>query len=80
MMNQVPNLQLLEGVVNQVKLDTPYDKWIGPLREKKADWEQYCQQHSIPPLDSYALKQFSIFLEKRLAILKTRLREALGAA
>jgi len=79
-MNQVPNLQLLEGVVNQAKLDSPYEKWIAPLREKKAEWEQYCQQHSIPALDEYSLKAFGKFFDKRRDLLQARLRAALGPA
>jgi len=76
-MNQVPNLQLLEGVVNQAKLDTPFDKWIAPLQKKKSEWGRYCEQHAIPPLDNYTLMQFDKFFENRRALLKKKLRETL---
>src|SRR5206468_1458851 len=32
LVNQVPNLQFLEGLANQSKLDTAYADWIAPLR------------------------------------------------
>ena len=71
-MNQVPNLQFLEGLVNQSKLDSAFSDWIVPLQAKPADWTQYRQQHAIPDLSSYGLDQFEPFFKERRAILLER--------
>ena len=77
-MNQVPNLQVLEGLVNQSKLDSAFAKWTAPLQAKPADWAQYCQQHAIPALASYELDQFETFFKARRALLLHRLKTELS--
>lgn len=76
--NQVPNLQFLEGVVNQSKLDSPFADWIAPMLAKPADWSQYQQQHAIPDLPNYGLDQFEAFFEARKVLLRERLKAALA--
>jgi hypothetical protein len=78
MVNQVPNLQLLEGLVNQAKLDTAYADWVAPLQSKPADWGQYRVQHAIPEMPSYAMADFAVFFEKRRALLMDLLLKALA--
>jgi hypothetical protein len=78
LVNQVPNLQLLEGLANQSKLDSPFAEWIAPIQANGAEWAQYCQQHAIPSLPEYALDQFETFCAQRREALTTRLRAALS--
>lgn len=76
--NQVPNLQFLEGLVNQSKLDSPFDAWIAPLQAKPAEWAQYRQQHAIPELSDFGMGRFEAFFEQRRELLMVRLRTALA--
>jgi len=80
MFNQLPNLQLLEGVVNQVKTDTEFDVWIRPLRETpdKTAWNQYRTLHVIPEMESYSLHNFEVFFNNRRADLRARLKRELS--
>ena len=76
--NQVPNLQFLEGLVNQSKLDSAFADWIVPMLGKPADWAQYRQQHAIPELPSYGLDKFESFFEARKRLLLVRLKASLA--
>jgi len=76
--NQVPNLQFLEGLTNQSKLDSPFAEWIAPKQAQKDEWEQYRAQHAIPQLASYGLDQFETFFDKRRDTLREKLKAALG--
>jgi hypothetical protein len=78
LMNQIPNLQLLEGLTNQSKLDTPFDTWITSIKTDPDRWAQYRQQHAIPEMPGYTPAAFERFFEKRKAILLERLRAALA--
>jgi hypothetical protein len=78
MVNQVPNLQLLEGLANQSKLDTPFDQWTTSLRDKPLEWAAYCERHAIPSLANYELKNFEDFFEARRLKLRTLLKQVLG--
>jgi len=78
LVNQVPNLQFLEGLVNQSKLDSAFADWIAPMQVKSEDWAQYRQQHAIPQLASYGLDQFEVFFKLRKEQLMIRLKQALG--
>jgi hypothetical protein len=78
LVNQVPNLQLLEGLANQSKLDSAFSDWIVPLQAKPTEWTQYRQQHAIPELSDYGISHFEEFFKERRALLMTRLRELLA--
>jgi hypothetical protein len=77
-LNQVPNLQILEGLTNQSKLDTPFADWIAPMQANSDQWAQYRTQHAIPALPSYPMQSFEKFFELRRGLLLTRLKESLG--
>lgn len=78
LVNQVPNLQFLEGLANQSKLDTAFADWIAPTLAKPAEWAQYRQLHGIPELSGYGLDQFEEFFRARRQILLARLKESLA--
>ena len=75
--NSLANLQLLEGVANHAKLDAPYGEWIQPLREKPAEWDQYCAQHLVPKLPDYGISAFRTFFEGRRQLLLDKLKSEL---
>lgn len=77
--NQLPNLQMLEGVANQSKLDTPFEEWISPLRQDPTKWGNYRSQHLIPELDSYGLSAFKEFFSKRREALLEKLWKELSS-
>jgi hypothetical protein len=78
LMNQIPNLQFLEGLVNQSKLDSTFAEWIAPMQAKPAEWALYQQQHAIPVLLSYGLDQFESFFKQRRLLFMSRLKQVLG--
>ncbi|MDE3105446.1 MAG: DUF262 domain-containing protein [Acidobacteriota bacterium] len=78
LVNQVPNLQFLEGLANQTKLDTAFADWIAPTLAKPTEWAQYRQLHGIPELPSYGLDQFEAFCNARRELLLLRLKESLA--
>jgi len=78
LVNQVPNLQFLEGLANQSKLDTPFAEWIAPLQAKPQEWGLYQMQHAIPTLPGYSVAEFEAFFKERRALLLQRLKSALG--
>lgn len=79
LVNQIPNLQLLEGLTNQSKLNAAFDAWIGPMKAEPGKWEQYRAQHLIPEMDAYPLASFEDFFESRRTLMLARLREKLAA-
>lgn len=76
--NQVPNLQFLEGLANQSKLNTPFDEWIAPIQAKPHEWGQYQGLHAIPTLPGYSMADFEVFFKERRALLTQRLMAAMG--
>lgn len=77
-LNQIANLQLLEGVVNQVKLDSFFDDWIAPMRADPVAWGQYRALHAIPDLTEFGFPRFRDFFEARQKIMLTRLKAELA--
>lgn len=85
MYNALPNLQLLEGVANQSKLDTPFDKWIAdnwfaPVGNDPdlAGWQQYRARHLIPDLATYGIADFASFFTARREAMVTALQGVLA--
>lgn len=78
LMNQIPNLQFLSGLVNQSKLDSAFADWVAPMQKKAAEWAEYRQQHAIPDMADYQLVHFEDFFKQRRALLFARLKQALG--
>lgn len=75
--NQLSNLQILEGVVNQSKLDTAFEDWIKPLQLDPVSWGNYRSLHLIPSIPSYGMEAFKEFFSKRRALLLEKLKNEL---
>jgi hypothetical protein len=66
----MPNLQLLNGTLNESKNDTPLDKWVENVKVKyNYDLENYL----VPSDVSLDIRDFKVFITKRKALLKERL-------
>lgn len=82
--NRVANLQILEGLTNEVKLATPFDEWIAPMLQAghEDEWSAYKTRHAIPDLSndlpSYDMAHFGQFYVLRRALLKKRLLDVLS--
>ena len=66
----IPNLQLLNGPLNESKNDTPLDKWIDNVRAK---YNYSFENYLIPSDVSLDIRDFQEFILKRRAFLKERL-------
>lgn len=71
------NLQLLQGKVNQNKSDKDFEAWLQDQQPEPFGLEAYKKQHMIPEVDLSFLK-FPKFLEARTNILKQKLKDLLG--
>ena len=77
MRDQLPNLQLLEGLENTVKLATPLIKWV---EKNDADEVYYRQRNYVPAEQSLSLKDFEQFFEVRKNIIRQKLMKEFDVA
>jgi hypothetical protein len=68
--DQLPNLQLMEGALNQSKNATPFVTWIETQGANKA---HFLNANFIPKDVSMELKDFEHFLQSRRTLLKSKL-------
>lgn len=80
LVNQVPNLQILEGLTNQSKLDSAFADWIKPMQEMPdtSIWTQYKHLHAIPAIADYGMQRFEEFFNLRKELLLERLKREIG--
>ncbi len=74
--NDLGNLQLLEGKINQNKSDKEFEAWLRETHSKPGDLEHYKRLHLIPEHD-LSLKKYPEFLSKRTELIRRRLSELL---
>ncbi|MBU1094564.1 MAG: DUF262 domain-containing protein [Firmicutes bacterium] len=67
--DQLPNLQLLEGSINQEKSDMDFSVYCTLIN----DFPGYSQKHYIPKLNLYGYVEFLDFYEQRKTLLKDKL-------
>ncbi|MGL5749895.1 MAG: GmrSD restriction endonuclease domain-containing protein, partial [Paraclostridium sp.] len=70
--NNLANLQLLEGQVNIEKNDKEFDKWIDETFNDDTLKNEYIKKHYIPNV-SLNITNFKEFIEKRNNIIKIEL-------
>ena len=70
------NLQLLQGKVNQNKADQDFEAWLQELQPEPVGLDAYKKQHMIPEVD-LSFTKFPEFLEARTQILKKKLKDLL---
>lgn len=69
MRNRLPNLQFLPGNENESKNKTPLSEWLA---------KGNCAPKFLPEEISYNLINFADFYEKRMILMRAKLREVLG--
>jgi len=74
--DDLANLQLLQGRLNQNKSDKEFEAWLKESNPKPDDLEQYKHLHLIPDCE-LTFKRFPEFLAKRTGIIKRKLEELL---
>ncbi|MBQ5692655.1 MAG: DUF1524 domain-containing protein, partial [Alistipes sp.] len=70
--NSILNLQLLNGSLNQSKLDTPLIDWV---KDKNIDLENQL----IPISVSLEIKDFRAFIDERKKLLKNKILSIVGS-
>jgi hypothetical protein len=75
--NSLANLQLLQGLVNQAKLDKEFESWLAGECDTPQDLEAYRKNHLIPDID-LSFRNFRQFIEERERIIIDFLADLLG--
>jgi hypothetical protein len=75
--DDLANLQLLQGLVNQNKLDKEFEEWLQTSAPKPQEMQVYCQNHLIPDVD-LSFENFPAFLEARQRLMRDRLMDLLA--
>ena len=75
-LNRLPNLQVLDCLVNNEKSNIPFSEWIRAKYPHKEELELYKQGHFIPNNVSLEFSDFLEFIEEREKLLKLKIREA----
>jgi hypothetical protein len=73
----LPNLQLLEGAINQAKQDRSPHEWLARHVPDEAARTEYMRRHDLPDLPE-DLRGFNAFYEERRERMAERLRRLLG--
>jgi hypothetical protein len=74
--NDLPNLQMLEGMPNLEKSNKDFEAWLRHAYPTVEDQAAYRERHYIPPAPA-TLEDFRDFYEARAELLRTRLTAAL---
>ena len=77
--DKLPNLQLLDGLKNQEKSDTPFENWLDKVHPVgTSDRDKFEKENFIPTGESKKLEDFEKFYEARSALLKAELKRVLS--
>jgi hypothetical protein len=76
--DDLANLQLLQGRLNQNKSDKEFEAWLKESNPKPDELEQYKRLHLIPDSE-LTFERFPEFLNKRTEIIRRKLEELLCA-
>lgn len=74
--DDLANLQLLQGLVNEEKSDKDFEAWLLYRERKPENLAHYCDMHMIPS-GSLEFAEFPAFLAARRDLLRQRLRDVL---
>jgi hypothetical protein len=75
--NQIPNLQLLQGTINTEKSNKSFNEWLNEQYPLEDERHYYMSQHYVPDEDS-TIEKFPCFFEARRELMKKRLYEIVG--
>ena len=71
------NLQLLQGLVNQNKSDQDFESWLRETHAVPADLQLYCKEHFIPEVE-LTFENYPVFLEARTQLIRNQIELILG--
>lgn len=74
--NDLANLQLLQGIVNEEKSDQEFEAWLQSTGKTPLEMTAYCELHMIPDVD-LSFENFPQFLEARERLIKKKLIDLL---
>lgn len=77
--NDLANLQLLQGIPNQEKSDQDFEAWVATVHPEPHDWTTYRENHLIPNV-SLAFEEFPAFLKARENLIEEKLSSLLGVS
>lgn len=72
----IANLQFLEGIVNEEKLDKDFNDWFNEANKSDTEKEKYRKDNYLPDMD-YTYENFLDFITERRKMLKEKLIEIL---
>lgn len=74
--NDISNLQLLDGIANEEKNNIDFDKWFNKKYPTAIEKSEQMHKHYIPNMD-YTYLNFPNFINQRRALIKSKLKELL---
>lgn len=74
--NCIANLQLLEGIPNQEKLDMDFKEWLYKMHPNKKVRKEYMIRHYIPEID-LSFDNFENFIHERKELMYAKLKSIL---
>lgn len=82
MKDELPNLQLMEGLENESKNKTPFQDWLcgkdSKGNQNVSDINKFLTDNYIPTDISLEFKDFEVFFETRQEILKKKIEKELS--
>jgi hypothetical protein len=73
--DQIPNLQLMDGRLNQSKNATPLSTWLDEMDDNSR--QHFLSQNYFPPEIDISFKQFPAFFKARRELLRSKLNDLL---
>lgn len=74
--NNIPNLQLIEGIPNQEKSNEEFEKWFHRIYKTDEEKQNYRNKHYIPDVN-LSVSEFRAFIEERERLLLAKLKKVL---
>lgn len=74
--NDISNLQLLDGIANEEKNDKDFDKWFNEKYRTESEREEQRNKHYMPNME-YSYLNFMDYINQRREIIKSKLIELL---
>lgn len=74
--NDISNLQLLDGVANEEKNDKDFNKWFNEKYQTESEREEQRNKHYMPNIE-YSYFNFMDFISQRRELIKSQLKELL---
>ena len=75
-LNKLANLQIIDGVVNNEKAETPFDEWLNAQYPDVHSFALYKKEHFIPDFESYNFEDFLAFISAREELLRQEIIKA----